>query len=188
VTLFEYMSVAFSIVLSLGAASILQSVRRVFAPDRRYWVHGTWVLIILFTYAVSWWSLWSFNRVESWTFLTFLLVLVQPGLLYLKASLLVGDEPATTASWHGHFFRVRRWFFSVHAFYMAAVITGSWLILEIPLLHPSRLFGAFHTVASIVGISTANERTHGVLVVLSALATLGAALVIFLEPTRWGAA
>jgi hypothetical protein len=186
-TLFEYISVAFSIVLSLGVANLLSALRRVFAPDRRYWVHATWVVTVLFMHAIAWWSLWSFSAVESWTILTFLLVLLQPGVLFLVASTLVGDEPATTESWHEHYFRVRKWFFSARAAYMVAVIAASWQVLDIDLTHPTRLFGASHIAISVVGISTASERTQAVLVVLEALLTLGAAGVIFLGPTRWGA-
>ena len=186
-TLFEYISVAFSIVLSLGAATLLGALRRVFAPNRRYWVHAGWVCITLFMHAVAWWSLWSFSAVKSWTFLTFLLVLLQPGVLFLVASLLVGDEPATTESWHGHYFRVRKWFFSARAVYMIVFIAASWQVLGIELTHPSRLFGAAHIALSVLGFSTASERAHGLLVVLSALLLLAGAGVIFLVPTRWGA-
>jgi len=186
-TLFEYISVGFSIVLSLGVATLLSGLRRVFAADRRYWVHAAWVVTTLFMHAVAWWSLWSFSTVESWTILSFLVVLLQPVVLFLTASLLIGDEPATTTSWHGHYFRVRKWFFSARIVYMLVIIGASWQILGIGLLHPARLFGASHIALSAVGISTANERVHAVLVVLEALLTVGTAVAIFLGPTRWGA-
>ena len=124
-TLFEYISVAFSIVLLLGAASLLGALRRIFAEGRRYWVHATWVVTVLFLHAVVWWSLWSFGAVESWTLPSFLLVLLQPVSLYLIASLLVGDEPATTESWRAHFFRIRRWLFAARFVYMAAVVLAA---------------------------------------------------------------
>ncbi len=186
-TLFEYISVAFSIVLSLGAASLLRALRPVFASDRRYWVHATWVVAILFSHAVAWWSLWSFNVVESWTLVAFLLVLLQPGLLYLLASLLVGDAPSSTASWHEHFFRIRRWFFSARAIYITAIMAASWQILEIPLLHPARAFGVSHIAISVVGILTSSERTHAFLVILNLLLILATAFVVYLGPERWGA-
>ena len=186
-TLFEYIAVAFSIVLSLGAANLLAGLRRIFAPGRRYWVHGVWVATILLSHAVVWWSLWSYSVVEAWTLPTFLLVLLQPVLLYLLASLLVGDEPATTESWRAHFFQVRRWFFVVRALYMCAVIGASFQLLSVPLLHPSRLFGATHIALSIVGTATPSERVHRALAVLSALITLAAALILFRGPIRWGA-
>ena len=186
-TLFEYISVAFSIVLSLGAASLLRELRSVFAPDRRYWVHATWVVAVLFLHAVAWWALWSFSAVESWTFLTFLLVLLQPGLLYLLASLLVGDA-ASAESWREHFFRVRRWFFSVRAIYVAVIMIASWQVLGIPLLHPARAFGVSHIALSVLGIVAASERAQAVLVVLHVLLILATALFVFSGPVRWGAA
>jgi hypothetical protein len=112
-TLFEYVSVAFSIVLSLGAATLLRSLPSVFAHGRRYWVHATWVVALLFLHALAWWSLWSYSRVESWTLLTFLLVLLQPALLYLNTSVLMGEPLGAGESWRDRFFRSRRWFFSV---------------------------------------------------------------------------
>jgi hypothetical protein len=187
VTLFEYISVAFSIVLSLGAASLLRNLRSVFAPGRRYWVHATWVIAVLFLHAVAWWALWSFSAVESWTFLTFLLVLLQPGLLYLLASLLVADAPNAAESWHEHFFEVRRWFFSIRAIYIAVIMIASWQVLGVPLLHPARAFGVSHIVLSVLGIVAASERAQGVLVVLHVLLILATALFVFSGPVRWGA-
>ena len=70
---------------------------------------------------------------------------------------------------------------------MVAVIAASWRVLDIELTHPARLFGASHIALSVVGISSASERTHAALVVVEALLTLRAAGAIFLGPTRWGA-
>ena len=71
---------------------------------------------------------------------------------------------------------------------MAAVITASWLLLDISLTHPSRLFGVSHMILSLLGIATANERVHGILAIVTAILTLGAAYFIFFEATRWGTA
>ena len=169
-------------------ASLLGSIRRVFSADRRYWIHSVWFAIVLFTHAVGWWALWSYSNYDSWTLPTFLLVLMQPALLFLMALLIVGDQPATTESWADHFFSVRRWFFSVRALYMAVFIAASWLLLDISLMHPSRLFGVSHMLLSLVGIISENRRVHGFIVIVTALLTLGAAFFIFFEATRWGAA
>lgn len=71
---------------------------------------------------------------------------------------------------------------------MAVFIIASWLLLDISLMHPSRLFGVAHMLISVIGIISENRRVHGVLAVLTALITLGAAYFIFFEATRWGAA
>ena len=187
VTLFEYVSVAFSIVLSLGAATLLRSLPTVFATGRRYWIHATWVVALLFLHALAWWSLWSYSRVESWTLLTFLLVLLQPALLYLNTSVLVGDAQAGE-SWRDRFYRSRRWFFSVRVLYVTVIVLASWQVLGVELLHPARAFGASHITLSVIGIATANERAQAVLALLELVLILATGLVVFGDSTRWGAA
>ncbi len=186
-TLFEYISVAFSIVLALGAASLLRSLPSVFSPGRRYWIHATWVVSLLFLHALAWWSLWSYSGVESWTLLTFLLVLLQPGLLYLNTSVLVGEAPESSVSWRDRFYRSRRWFFSVRVCYVTVIVLASWQILGVELLHPARAFGASHIALSVVGLGTANERTQAVLALVELVLILATGFVVFTEPIRWGA-
>ncbi len=65
---------------------------------------------------------------------------------------------------------------------------ASWQILEIPLAHPARAFGASHIALSIVGVITSDERAHAVLVVLNLLLILATAFIIYLGPARLGAA
>ena len=187
-TLFEYISVAFSIVLALGAASLLRALPSVFAHGRRYWIHATWVVALLFLHALAWWSLWSYSRVESWTLLTFLLVLLQPALLYLNASVLVGDAPEASESWRERFYRIRHWFFCVRVCYVTVIVLASWQILGVELLHPARAFGISHIGLSLIGIRTANERAQAVLAVAELLLILATGFVIFAEPIRWGSA
>ena len=50
-TLFEYISVATSLVLSFSLARTLTSCAPIFAADRRDWVHSTWVLGLLVYHA-----------------------------------------------------------------------------------------------------------------------------------------
>jgi hypothetical protein len=188
VTLFEYISVAFSIVLSLGAANLLRTLPSAFAPGRRYWIHATWVVSLLFLHALAWWSLWSYSRVESWTLLTFLLVLLQPGLLYLNASVLVGEVLGSGESWRERFYGSRRWFFSVRVCYVTVIVFASWQILGVELLHPARAFGASHIALSVVGVGTANERVQSVVAVVEFFLILGTGFVVFAEPIRWGSA
>ena len=134
------------------------------------------------------WSLWSYSRVESWTLLTFLLVLLQPGLLYLNTSVLLGEAPGSIVSWRDRFYQSRRWFFSVRACYVTVIVLASWQILGVELLHPARAFGTSHIALSVVGIVTANERAQAVLAIVEFILILATGFVVFAEPIRWGAA
>jgi hypothetical protein len=66
VTLFEYLSVATSIVLSISAAQLITILRAVLRPGRRYWVHTLWTVLALFGHLVIWWEFWGYRDVASW--------------------------------------------------------------------------------------------------------------------------
>ena len=82
-TLFEYLSVALSIVLAFGATHILGNLRYVFESGRRYWVHAFIVILILILYPQNWWAFWDLSRSENWNSYTFLLSVLGPGILYM---------------------------------------------------------------------------------------------------------
>src|SRR5688572_4060142 len=115
-TLFEYLSVAVSIVLSLSAAQILANLRAVFHPQRRYWVHTLWVALLLYFHFSIWWRFWSFRDFDSWNLGVFGLALLGPGLLFVCSNTLVPSQQSDETSWQQHFFSVRAWFFVVLGF------------------------------------------------------------------------
>ena len=66
-SLFEYVTVAVSIVLGLGVAHLLGNARPVLDRGHRYWLHALWVATLLLLHALEWWALWSF-REARWSF------------------------------------------------------------------------------------------------------------------------
>ncbi len=78
-TLFEYMSVAFSLVLALTFAEGLRGLHSAFMPDRRYEVHVAWLLIKLFNPITFWWGMWGLRDVtEYWNFGTYFGAMLVP--------------------------------------------------------------------------------------------------------------
>lgn len=96
-TLFEYLAVAFSVVLSLAAVRLLSGLSVAFAPERRYWPHAMWIVFALLSSPLIWWNFWSFREV-SWNFFAFLLVLIVPAVIYLQAAALVPENPSLVRS------------------------------------------------------------------------------------------
>jgi hypothetical protein len=72
-------------VRSLG--QMLESRRK----TRLYWVHTAWLAILLVSYVVVWFQLWSYRAVASWTVLEGLLLLSVPVALYLVSHLAVPE-------------------------------------------------------------------------------------------------
>jgi hypothetical protein len=173
VTLFEYLAVAFSIVLSLAAVRLLGGLSVSFAVERRYWPHALWVGIILVQAAMVWWNYWSFRDLE-WNFFLFLFTLFIPGSIYLQAAALVPENPGSVQSWMEHFYASRRRFFFALGAFFPLVAVGSWLLSGFSLLHPARVFQVVGFALAVSGAVSAKKRWHellpllfGVLLVLS---------------------
>ncbi len=136
-TIFEYLSVAVSIVLSLSATQLLLNVRSIFDSATRYWVHIVWVLILLSTHILTWWGLWAYRVVESWTLFTFSLLLVNPGILFVASSTLV-NKPSHQ-NWEEHFYSIRTSFFGFYILIPIGSVFRDWVLLDLPILNLVRV-------------------------------------------------
>ena len=95
-TLFEYLAIAFSLVLSFSAMRLVAGLPYAAQPNRRYWVHLSFVCILLLVTAVAFWNLWNY-RDAMWTLPRFLLILATPGLIYFEACTLIPEQASTIA-------------------------------------------------------------------------------------------
>ena len=167
-TLFEFVSVAVSIVLALSAGQILLNLREVFDPNRRYWVHAVWVVQALIIHVLVWWSLWAYRDIQ-WDLASFVLVLVPAGVLFVMSSALVPNSSSTVTSWEAHFFEVRRWFFAARILFIIGAGFRSWFLLEKPILESPTPVSQLILVLLIAGILIANRRFQGVLAVVTSV-------------------
>jgi hypothetical protein len=181
-TLFEYLSVGYSIVLSLTVVRLLGGLPAAVASDRRYWVHIVWISLILLRSLLLWWGFWSYHEVAAWNFFSFALVLLLPGLLFFLAATLIPDSPSSVGSWQAHFYAVHRRFFTTLVLSILIAVAASHLVLGVPLLHPLRGFQVIFFVVAFAGAATSNSRFHEVLVVTALFLVIPAIVLFFLEP------
>jgi hypothetical protein len=165
-TLFEYISVAFSVVLSLSAAQILSNLRSVLDPARRDWVHGLWMAHLLVLHVIVWWSGWAL-RDASWNLATFSLALSAPGLLFVAANVLVPSDQFV--SLREHFLANRTFFFTARGLVVLISLAVSYLLLDAPLFTQARLATVFILTICAVGIASANYRVQVALAILGLL-------------------
>ena len=76
-TLFEYLAIAYSLVISFAVVRAASVLPHVLSRERIYWIHTFWVLANLVTCLVIFWNFWSFREV-AWTLGRFSLVLALP--------------------------------------------------------------------------------------------------------------
>jgi hypothetical protein len=165
-TLFEYLSVAFSVVLSLSAAQILSNIRSVLDPARRDWVHGIWMVHILILHVIVWWSGWAL-RDASWNLASFSLALSGPAFLYIAANALVSFD--RSISLREHFLVNRTLFFTARALLVITSWSISYMLLGTPLLTHARIAGVFILTICAVGVVSSNYRVQFMIAILGLL-------------------
>ncbi len=111
-TIFEFLSVAVSIVLALTLGKLIAATPHVFSSGARDVLHAGFFLVNSFVVLVIWWMVWTLNDKASWNFLEFITLMGSPICLYLSAHILVSDEPREIDNWRVHFESVHRWYFA----------------------------------------------------------------------------
>lgn len=176
-TLFEYLAIAFSLVLSFSGMRLISGLPFVFQKHNRYWVHFAFVCFQLSATVAVFWNFWVLRAVE-WTFPTFVIALTSPAVIYYNACVLVPEKPSEVQSWRDYYFSVRRRYFIGLTSWMVIVTIISLVVLSIPIFHPMRLFSVSMLVASVSGLLSENPRIHGALAVFY-LALLSFLMTVF---------
>ena len=180
---YDYLSVLVSIVLGLGIANLLAGlaalVRRR-AQVAMYWPVPVWIVTLFLIHVQTWWAMFRLHHVSSWSFAAFLVVLMQPVLLFLMSALIV---PATANTGvridlREDYYREQRWFFGAFVLVLC-VSLGKDLVLSGKLPEPHNLFahGIFFAL-SLAGFIWRSDRLHRILAPLGlVLITLYIALL-----------
>lgn len=161
---FSYLSVLLSVILGLAIQQVLQGCRALVlarARVRWYWPTLAWTAILLGVVAQHWWSSFGLSSHAGWTFAAFGAILVQTGLIYMMAALVLPDVPAGEAiDLQAHYFREAPAFFGVGAGAIAWSLVREW-VLHGALPRGGNL--AFHLAAfglSIAAIRVRREWVH----------------------------
>lgn len=170
-TLFEYVSVLVSILLSFGIIRLLEGLSIVMKRDGAYLPEGLWVINVLWLHVHVWWVLWSYRDV-TWNYPRFLIFLASPLLLYSLAITLVPRGQARIGSWRDHFYGVRVRFFVLLAVWMAVVSIVNWRVLEYPLVSRVRLGHAGFIALCAAGALSPRPKVQGVIVAVNGVIVL----------------
>jgi len=180
-SLFEYLAAANTLILSFAVARVIGGLPDSLAPSRRYWVHLALILALFFTMATNFWNFWSFRAVE-WTFARFLIVLILPSFLHFMAATIMPSSPDNVESWREFYFSIRRRYFGawiVLAFLVALTFS---IILDHPVLHPSRAGQVALLVLGVIGLSSDHPSVHAGIAIAALLMGAASVLVLFARP------
>ena len=183
-TIFEYISVAISIIVALAIAEGLRGLRSALDPSRRYGIHATWIFIKLANPIFYWWAIWGLSEnPEYWNMGTFTYVLMMPSIMYLQLHSLVSDNPDQIEDWRSHFYSQRRWFFGLNT--LLAALAGfnftNVFISAPPSPFPIIAY-TFIGVLSFAGFISDNTRLHAFIAITVAVFSFIYYWVILFRP------
>ncbi len=185
-TLFEYVAVAASLVCSFSAARLLGGVTATLRPERRYWVHATWVFSVVFGISLAWWLFWSYREVE-WDYLRFLLALSPLAILYVLTSLLIPTDVDAVCSWRDHYAGIRVRFFALNLAYLATNTLNTAVLLGQPVFYQQSILTGAMGAVFVAGMISDRPKLHAAIVLVQVGAILlGASFA--LRPGSFGAA
>ena len=181
-TLFEYLTVAFSLLYSLAALRLIGGLSAAVEPSRRYWGHLLLTFALLLMIAGGYWTFWSLREVE-WTYVGFLVALAVVGALYYMAAVLVPESPASVPSWREYYSVVRRRWYTGLSVWAVAIAVNATVNLGFPLAHPVRGVQVVSLSIGVVGALSSSDRVHEFLAVLLAVGMIGMMFTIGLSPS-----
>lgn len=180
---FSYLSVLLSIILGLAIAQVLQGYRALLLARGRIHFDPApllWSGLVLLFAAQAWWASFGLEARSDWDFPDFAVILVQMGLLYMLAALILPDVPAEQpVDLARHFERHRRAFF-VFLLAMLASSIAKDAVLEHRLTSPVNL--AFHSMfaaAAIAGIIFAGRKVQLALAIFGVASFLTYIAILF---------
>ena len=93
---FDFIVNLWVVIAGLGITSVVGRIGRIIESRSRiklYWVHSCWLVFILVAHVHSWFTMWRYRDVASWTVGEFLLLLSVPTILYLATYVSVPEIP-----------------------------------------------------------------------------------------------
>lgn len=181
-TLFEYLSVATSIVLSLSAAQLLGQLRSVVRSTTRYWVHVLWIFFALLLHLLIWWEFWGYRTVVSWDFFSFALLLLNPAILFVCSSALVRTESNAFEDWSRHFFEVRKTVFLTLAMLTPVSVLRRLVLTDMPILSSQNFPEAIFALLFLVGLISKSKKLHAGLVLTCWIVLVITTVNIWFQP------
>ena len=181
---FEYLSVLLSIIIGVGITHQIMGLGRLISHSsgrRIYWIHLVWTLNIILFFVVYWW--WAFNLrlLGEWSFLPYLIVLLEPSLLCLAGAILYPISMPPDLEFKTHFHTSRRAFFTV--LFVIAISDLALVTVTAPSGHvaslgwPYYVFLVLGLPGAIIAAVVDDERFHGAFSVAYGIWLLGFTLL-----------
>jgi hypothetical protein len=164
---FDYLSVLLSIILGLAITQVLLGFRGLILTRvkvKLYLPTVIWAGLALLIAIQAWWASFGLRTRGNWTFLAFIIILLQAISVYMATAVVLPDITGDSrVDLRDHYFAHRSWFFG---FMLAGIVFSAAKEFALSGHLPGRLNGKFHVIfglATIVAAITRREWFHKLL-------------------------
>jgi hypothetical protein len=181
---FNYLRVLISIILGLGIAQLLSGLGRwIERRDafRPFMPAMVWAGISLLIHVQTWWSMFGLRFVGEWRFGQFAVVLLQPIVLYLLATVALPSSSAPNVDLRANYFAQRHWFFGLLALLVVVSVVKDLVVFG---SIPSGVNLAFHAgflLIAIAALTTARDGAHRLIAAIGGVSILAYVGLLFRE-------
>jgi hypothetical protein len=185
-SLFEYLTISFSLVLSFAVIRIIAALPAILDKSKRDSVHLAWTAFSLIATSWMWWIMWAYHTV-SWNYFSFLSILTGPALFLVQVTALVPTNVAAVSSWRAHFDTQARLFFGAGAAWWLLALGNSWLLLGVSLTSPTRIIYFSVLGGFLYAALRPSRRLHAALAIILCVCVFPIMATFFLSPDRFAA-
>jgi hypothetical protein len=164
---FDYLSVLHSIILGLAITQVLLGFRGLILTRLKVKIYlptVIWAGLALLIAIQAWWATFGLRMRGNWTFLAFIVIVLQAISVYMAAAVVLPDITGDfVVDLRDHYFAHRSWFFG---FMLAGVAFSAVKELVLNGHLPGRLNGEFHLIFGLVAsvaVITRREWFHKLL-------------------------
>jgi hypothetical protein len=184
-SLFEFIVSLYVVIAGLGITLLARSVGEIVESRSRvklYWVHSCWLFFILLAHVHSWFNMWKYHDVASWTVGEFLLLLSVPTILYLASHVSVPEIPEDERERQ---YDMRKYYYERHRLLLALLgmsvllnVVCDWLLDDQTIRSTLNMLRLAGLAALVIGIISRAPRVQvAVTLLIGALLLFGLGVV-----------
>lgn len=169
--LFEFVVSFYVVIAGLGVTLLVRSIGQMIESRDRigfYWVHSAWVALVFILHVNSWFTLWAYRDLPSWTVGQLLLLLSVPILLYLASHVSVPEIAEDSQARHDmrvYYYERHRALLGLLALSVLFNLGSEYLLLKGQVFTLANWLRLVGLAMLVVGLITARPRVHAAITV-----------------------
>lgn len=180
-SVFDYLSVLFSVIMGLALTEVLQGFRDLIQARRRvtiYWPGLIWGGLMILIVVQAWWGMFAMRDLPHWNFAMYGAVVLQITLMYLASGVVFPKIPEEgPVDMREAYYSNNGWFFGLLALTVFSTFLKDFVLIGHMTTNANVCFLAAYFVLSVIAAISAARWYHAALAPFSIVA-IGASAIL----------